>query len=234
MENEEWRDIPGWEGYYQVSNYGDVKSLSRSIKKRGQKAFMSKERIIKSSLTRGYKYVKLYRDYDVLSVGAHQLVAMAFLGHERCGYKLVVNHRDLNPLNNHVDNLEIVTHRENTNMKHIASLSKYTGVTFHKGSGKWQAHIKIGFKYKYLGQYSTEEEASAVYERTVKEVENGQEISFKPRKRASNYRGVVLDKWKKKWRAQIGHNGKNKYLGVFDTEIEASNAYQKALKELNP
>lgn len=100
----------------------------------------------------------------------HQLVSIVFLGHNNCGYKLVVNHKDLNKQNNHVDNLEIVTQRENANRKHCKSSSQYVGVHWHKVAQKWIARIVINGKLKYLGCFTNEYDAHLAYQKRLKEI----------------------------------------------------------------
>ena len=73
-------------------------------------------------------------------------------------------------MNNHVNNLEIVTTRENTNLKHLQSTSIYTGVSWKKLNKKWCAQITIDGKVIYLGLYTEELEASKVYEKKLSEI----------------------------------------------------------------
>ena len=58
MENEIWKEIPGYEGLYEVSNYGQIRSIKR-LEKCGNKTRIRKERILKQSLRRGYP-VQIY------------------------------------------------------------------------------------------------------------------------------------------------------------------------------
>jgi len=126
-----FKDIPGYYGMYQISNLGGVKSLARIVKHRGNNRAL-KEKIMRKSIdSKGYYMVWLSRDGNRKNRLVHQLVAEVFLNHVRCGYTLVVNHKDFNKLNNSVENLEIVTARENSNRKHIKSSSQYTGVSWH-------------------------------------------------------------------------------------------------------
>lgn len=109
-----WKDIPGYEGYYQVSNYGRVKSLPRKIYNKGNKSFcFNKGRILKYSSDVGdYKYVILFKANDKRrTLKIHRLVAHAFCG----GYEegLEVNHKDGDRHNNKSDNLEWVTRSQN-------------------------------------------------------------------------------------------------------------------------
>ena len=102
QEQEIWKDIEGYEGKYQVSNLGRVKSLSRIINGKRHKTHY-----ITPVHSRNYRLARLFDNGKVKLVGIHRLVAMAFVD----GYKpgLVVNHKDENPLNNTPDNLEWVT-----------------------------------------------------------------------------------------------------------------------------
>ena len=152
MNQEVFKPIPGYEGIYEVSNLGNVKSLER-INAIGRK---QKERILKPRATRGYYGISLYKDNKSKSRTIHQLVAEAFLNHKPCGLKLVVNHIDVNKQNNKSDNLEIVTNRENSNRKHLKSSSKYVGVSWYKERNKWLSFIRINGKQKYLGSFSKE------------------------------------------------------------------------------
>lgn len=153
MSEEKWRYIPGYPKYL-VSSYGNVKSFKRGIGK-----------ILKTGTQNdGYLTVSLWQDGKGKSIGVHQLVAMAFLGHKPCGLKLVVNHKDFNPKNNRLENLEIVTHRTNNNRKHLKykATSQYTGVS--KYSHGWRADICIEGKKKLIGYFKSEQEAHLAYE----------------------------------------------------------------------
>ena len=101
-----WRDIEGYEGIYQVSNLGKVKSLSRKMWN-GYKWWTSKERILVPRIDKNKKHyyaVQLVKDKKKKSKNIHRLVAETFLPNPnnlRC-----VNHKDENKLNNTVNNLE--------------------------------------------------------------------------------------------------------------------------------
>ena len=159
-----WKDISGYEGYYQVSNLGRVKSLNYNHTK--------KEKLLHSTENRDmYLRVGLYKNGKPKIKRVHQLVAESFLNHKICRHKLVVNHKDFNKQNNHVDNLEIVTQRENANKKHINSSSRFVGVSWHKENKKWQASIWINGKLKYIGSFTSELEASSAYETELSKIE---------------------------------------------------------------
>lgn len=110
---EEFRPICGFEGLYEVSNIGRVKSCSRKVKNtRGIKEL--KERIIsQKDDTNGYLIVNLWKDNKQTHVKVHRAVAQAFIPNP---YNFRdVNHIDENKYNNRVDNLEWVTHQDNLN-----------------------------------------------------------------------------------------------------------------------
>jgi len=164
-----FKDIPNYEGEYQVSNLGRVKSLPRKIYN-SKGIYTIKEKILKAGIGKGYLKVSISKNTKRNTYCVHQLVAITFLNHKLCGHKLVVNHKDFNKLNNHVDNLEVVTQRENANQKHIKSISKYTGVSFRSDRNKWRAYISINGKTKHLGMFNTEFQASKAYKKALKDL----------------------------------------------------------------
>ena len=104
-----WKDIPEYEGLYQVSDCGQVKSCER-IKGNG-KGYVQKEKILKPLLnTRGYHRVDLSKDGNVKRFLIHRLVALTFLGGDN---SLTVNHIDECKTNNHVSNLEYLSQADN-------------------------------------------------------------------------------------------------------------------------
>jgi len=163
MENEIWKPIVGYEGLYQVSNLGRIKSLS----------FVSSTKswvLTNSKNSRGYFNVTLTKSKKGKSMLVHQLVAGAFLNHKPCGHKLVVNHINFDKTDNRVDNIEIVTQRENANLKHIKSKSKYVGVTLDNKTNRWRARIVINKKRFHLGCFATEIEAHNAYQNKLKSI----------------------------------------------------------------
>lgn len=109
---EYWSDIPNYEGYYQVSNYGNVRSLDRVIKEKTGKTQTLKGRVLKQRINPGgYYYIGLGKNGTKATFAIHQLVAQAFIPNPN--NKRIVNHIDGNKLNNSLANLEWSTYSEN-------------------------------------------------------------------------------------------------------------------------
>ena len=112
IQDEVWKDVEGYEGLYQVSTCGNVKSLPK-VRRNGTGTYIQKERLLKPSNTStGYKKVELCKDGKRKGFKVHRLVAIAFIPNP--DNKPEVNHIDGNKINNNIDNLEWVTSSENS------------------------------------------------------------------------------------------------------------------------
>jgi len=168
---EQFRDIAGYEGLYQVSNLGNVKSLPREVFGKGY--YMTKEKMLKPGVdTGGYFNVRLCKDGKLNTLTIHQLVAMTFLNHLRCGYDLVIDHVNHDKLDNRIENLRIVTNRENCSNRKKTYTSKYTGVSWYSSRNKWVSRIKIDNIYKHLGYYEKEYDAHVAYQNKLLSLSN--------------------------------------------------------------
>lgn len=158
---EEFKDIIGYEGLYQISNFGRIKSLSRITRLNN---------IIKESIrslhigTNGYYACTLNKNGVKKTKMIHQLVAEVFLNNTPNGYNCVINHIDKNKLNNKIDNLEIVSSRFNT------QYSKTTNGVYYRNN-KYEVSIRIKNKKTFLGSYKTEKEAIDVRNKKLKEID---------------------------------------------------------------
>jgi hypothetical protein len=114
---EVWKDIEGYEGLYQVSNLGKVKSIDRYIKQYNGYNYsirIYRGKILKSNIgNRGYLKVVLHKQRKAKTYNVHRLVAETFILNPN-NYSQV-NHKDENKLNNCVDNLEWCTSKYNIN-----------------------------------------------------------------------------------------------------------------------
>lgn len=107
-----WKDIPNYEGIYQVSNFGRVKRLQTSFMRKRQGKLNLKEKELKGTINFfGYHRVMFYKNSKGESIAIHRLVAQLFI--ENINNKPQVNHIDGNKTNNHVSNLEWCNNSEN-------------------------------------------------------------------------------------------------------------------------
>ena len=115
MNKEIWKDIVGYEGLYQVSNYGRVRSLDRTYTQKARNGSILKHtykgQILKPNNVSGYLQVNIQKHKKRNDQKIHRLVAEAFI--PNLNNLPQVNHIDGNKHNNHVDNLEWVTTSEN-------------------------------------------------------------------------------------------------------------------------
>ena len=102
MNKEIWKDIPNYEGLYQVSNLGRVKSLNYN--------HTNKEKILKPRKTKkGYLSVALWKNRKRKDVQIHRLILYTFIGKKN----LTINHIDKCRTNNNINNLEYLTQKDN-------------------------------------------------------------------------------------------------------------------------
>lgn len=119
LPNEEWRDIVGYEGLYQVSNLGRVKSLERGHKTLS--AYIQKDKILKTHIgIRGYCIVCLSKNGKVKHIPIHRLMAKAFIQNPK--NKPCIDHINTIRTDNRIENLRWCTHKENSN--NVLSLKK--------------------------------------------------------------------------------------------------------------
>lgn len=157
---EVWKKIKDFEDY-EISNYGRIKSLSKTLKNRFG-FYNSKEKILTSNVGYGgYKFQKIKHK----SFSIHRLVAEYFL--KNIKNKNIVNHIDSNKLNNHYSNLEWVSSRENTHHYELLQKrsSNYIGVSFDKSRNKWVSKIKVNGKTINLGRFKNEIDAYNKYKK---------------------------------------------------------------------
>ena len=163
-----WKDIKGYEGYYKISNTGKVKSLARV---RGKCNALLSERILKPRYDkRGYVQYILYKEGIKKSIKSHHLVWEQFGDGKRSGRIINIDHIDNDKKNNNIENLQLLTNRQNLSKGKINNnkSSQYTGVYKPKKLEGYQAFITINKKHIYLGRFKTEIEASDAYQNALK------------------------------------------------------------------
>lgn len=166
MEKEIWIEINGFEGIYDISTYGNVKSRERV--KRCVNGFSSvKERFLKSNLSsNGYLSITLSKEGKRHYYLLHQLMAINFLKHIPCNFKIIVDHKNNIKTDNRIENLQLLSNRENCS-KDSKGKTGFVGV--YKEPYNYRARIYVNGKSKIIGYYKTPEEASAAYQNYKKE-----------------------------------------------------------------
>lgn len=163
MENEEWKDIKDYEGLYQVSNLGRIKSLPRNRKFR-HGYYKTTEKLLKQTkLKSGYKQARLYKENgEYKQFNVHRIVAEAFIPNP--DNLTQINHKDENKSNNAIDNLEWcsqeynlkygtcmersqMTRALNRKYKHVLQIDKYTGEIIKEWNSVKETEILGGFSY---------------------------------------------------------------------------------------
>jgi len=142
-----WKDVVGHEGYYEVSNLGNVRKANGELIK------LSSDRV-------GYQKAWFSSNGHSKSEYIHRVVARAFIGeiYEQ------VHHINAIKSDNRAENLKLCTRRENQ-LFHTGG--QYAGTTYNKQVGKYVAHISIKNKTVTLGYFVTREEAMARYKQEV-------------------------------------------------------------------
>lgn len=113
MKKEIWKEIKGYEGFYEVSNTGKVRSLDRHIIEPRTGGLRKKKGVILSFSKARYGTVSLQKNGTRTPFLVHRLVADSFI--EKIEGKDIINHKDFDKLNNNVENLEWCTQKENYN-----------------------------------------------------------------------------------------------------------------------
>lgn len=139
---EQWKDIPGFEGYYQASSFSRIRSVNRTIDHKENFSSNTYKKTYKGKIksqfvTGGYYRISLCVNNKERQYTAHRLIALTFIPNTL--NKSQVNHKDGNKLNNSIDNLEWCTPSENA--KHAVS----TGLVKILKGKKSKSYGKTGF-----------------------------------------------------------------------------------------
>tara|TARA_B100000787_G_C16119207_1_gene261871 strand:- start:169 stop:879 length:711 start_codon:yes stop_codon:yes gene_type:complete len=170
---EVFKDIKDYEGHYQISNLGAVKSLKRNS-----------EKLISPSIdkTKGYYRVCLYKNNKRKSFYVHKLVAIAFLEHKPNGNLLVVDHIDNDKTNNKQCNLQLISSRENSSKDQWRRnpTSIFTGVSLNKLKNKWESSISVNGTSFHLGYFNNESMAAQEYMNALGHFNEYSNLTFFP------------------------------------------------------
>jgi len=225
---EQWKDIPDYEGLYQASDLGRIKSMPKHKNhSSGVGTFLSKEKILSQAISGFYYKITLYLENKRYQYGTHQLIAITFLNHIPNRNAINVDHINNIKNDNRLINLQLITPRENR-IKDSYNKTGYTGVRQDKN--KFQAYIHFKSKIVSLGYFDAPELASEKYQEALLLIKQGKDIShlIKERFNANGFTGVCKNK--NRFQARINHKGKFFSLGNYDTQEEAGEVYLKALE----
>lgn len=186
---EQWKPAVGYEGFYDVSDQGRIRSVDRIIEKNNAFGYAPQPRrgkMRKLGLDRyGYPRLSMHKEGVKTYAHVHKIVAEAFIGlcPDGCNQ---INHKDSDKLNNTPANLEwcdgshnqlhsfksgthtLNLHRcprtgrvlkKGTKRSYITSRSGYVGVSFNKASGKWVAYIPVNRKVRHIGTFEKKQDA---------------------------------------------------------------------------
>lgn len=150
---EVWKDVPGYDGIYQVSDLGRVRSNR-----------FNKQRFLSQSPHKdGYLKVGLSKDKKLRSFTIHKLVMISFVGESQ----LPIDHINEIKTDNRRRNLRYLDHRENVSRSKKNGASKYTGVSLHKNTQTWRSRIHINKKDYCLGYFKDEVSAHQSYQKAL-------------------------------------------------------------------
>lgn len=148
-----WKDIEGFEGYYKISNFGNVKSYDRAVIKTNNSVIGYLGKLLSPyNDGRGYLKVDLHKNGKRISVRVHRLVAKAFIPNPN--NLPTVNHKDENKLNNNASNLEWMSIADNNN---YGSRHNKTSLSHRKRARTIYQFTKGGF---LINSYPSPAEAS--------------------------------------------------------------------------
>lgn len=166
---EAWKDVDGYEGIYQVSNLGRIRTFRV---KDGYVGFKLSDTPKLMSLIpngNGYLYVTFVKDGKRSNHYVHRTVAQAFIGKIPKGY--VINHIDYDKTNNHVENLEIVTQKKNVqhSIDRMRKPRARTGDYYIRYREKNRSY-EVTVKLKTVGSFKTIEEARKARDEYIEKI----------------------------------------------------------------
>lgn len=173
---EQWKDIAGYDGVYQISDMGNIRAVPRIVVQNHKDGRKVPRRFKGSPIKptdngNGYLIVQLRKDNARHNHYVHRLVASHFISDIPQGY--VINHKDFNKSNNNVENLEIVTQKENV-LHAVPRMSHPKKKPMGKSGERYIACRLTGFEVVvnkvYLGRFKTLEKAIEARDKQIEKV----------------------------------------------------------------
>lgn len=201
-----WVPIVGYEGLYEVSSQGDVRSIDRLETTKGN--YLKKRRgvSLKPGKVRGYNRVSLCKNGCIKQISVHRLVAEAFIPNP--DNKPCINHKNAIKSDNRVENLEWCTHSENT--LHAIENGLYIPLPPIKKGDKHKTSTKEKMSVVMMGHTTSKETRSKIAKSlgiTIRCIED--DIKFDSLEEAGDYYGISKGTFHRKFHAGKEINGKN-------------------------
>jgi hypothetical protein len=173
MENIEWKKVfyNGLETNIEVTKFGRIRRVEVDWYGNHFNSKLGEIDLSKLKLRLdGYNQVGVQiKNLTPKSIKIHQLIASAFLGYKfENKHNLVVDHIDSNKQNNNLENLRIVSQRENSSKEKTIKSGLPVGVYYWKQTNRYYSKIYINKKSIFLGYYDTYQEASQAYQNKLK------------------------------------------------------------------
>lgn len=204
LDNEEWKDIPDYEGLYKASNIGRIKRLDKEVPQTDGLVKNLKEKILELSLNSENKFrTTLIKDGIAKEHLVSRLTISAFKGKS----DKKIKHLDGVTTNNRKCNLEYVSYYVKRNS---------VNVKFSKSLNRWQARITLEGRRFSLGVRLTKEEAEESFIKAISDYEDFGKLPTTTRPKVSKYKGIGYSKngGNKKWSVRY----KGKHMGRYPTE----------------
>lgn len=173
----EWHPFfyKGHETNIEVNKLGEVRRVSKDWMK-----YNTKTGLVKFSISKDYYQTSIkVKNIGQVNLQVHQIIAIAFLNHVPNKFEKVVDHIDGNKKNNNIENLQIITQRENT-IKRLKKSKYPTGV--HRKTVKYKNKVYEYFNFQILlknkryqiGNFKKPEDASAAYQEALRKINAGE------------------------------------------------------------
>lgn len=235
-----YKDIPGFEGKYQVSNFGNIRTKERlTIYKDGRQQYYKDRILICTPDLKGYPKIRLenYTTGKGSTKRVHSLVWEAFGdGTEISFPNKIIDHIDRNKQNNHINNLRIISNRENASNR--KDNKEFIGVRKNNKSDNYTCRIWFNNKEYHLGTFKTQEEAYITYNQALSHIDTDfiqwYETIETPQKNNSLYSNIGVHKGKTNgtYRSSITFKSKIYTLGTFKSELEARQTFLEAKSQI--
>ena len=235
-----YKDIIGFEGKYQVSNFGNVRTIERiTICKDGRKCHYKGKVLICSPNNKGYLTIRL--ENYIKGIGKtktiHSLVWEAFGDNSKIYFPdKVIDHIDRNKHNNHINNLRVISNRENASNR--KDNKEFIGVRKNNKSDNYTSRIWVNNKEYHIGTFKTIEEAYVRYNEALLHIDTDflqwYETIETPKKSISidSKIGVHKGKTNGTYRSSIAFKSKTYTLGTFKSELEARQIFLEAKTQI--